>query len=146
MPNEQSTENLTTPMAATTTQPTEKFSVTITPIAAAQLYQYLKTENKLSAKLRVFAEMSGCCGMQFGFSLEDMAHPQDEIIEVPIEAEKATVTVLVDSFSQQYLRGATIDFSTTTNSFMIRNPNTESGGGGCASCGEGCGGCGGAQR
>jgi len=146
MDNQELTENIVTPIAAATTQSAEKKSVTITPIAATQLYQYLKTENRLSAKLRVFAEMSGCCGLQFGFSLEEVASESDEIIEIPIEAEKTTITVLIDSFSQQYLRGATIDFSTKTNSFTIRNPNIETGGGGCAACGEGCGGCGGGQR
>lgn len=77
-------------------------------------------ENRGKA-LRVYVEAGGCSGMQYGMVFDDKG-PDDSLVEFH------GVGVIVDPFSANYLRGATIDFSDALNGggFKIKNPNAHS--------------------
>src|SRR5436853_5237026 len=68
--------------------------------------------------LRVFVEGGGCSGMQYGMVFDDKRDDD-------FSGEFHGVSVLVDPFSANYLRGSVIDFSDELNSggFKISNPN-----------------------
>ena len=93
--------------------------VSLTESAANQLRELLTNDKEHSGKtLRVFVEGGGCSGMQYGMVF-------DERREDDFAAEFHGVTVLVDPFSSNYLRGAVVDFKDELNGggFKISNPN-----------------------
>src|SRR5919108_1033319 len=93
--------------------------VRLTENAANHVRELLANGNENEAKsLRVFVERGGCSGMQYGMVF-------DEKREDDSCAEFHGVSVLVDPFSANYLRGAVIDFSDELNGagFKISNPN-----------------------
>ena len=95
--------------------------ISLTEGAAAQVKHLLSNEPANAGKtLRVFVESGGCSGMQYGMVF-------DEKRADDTTAEFFGVSVLVDSFSANYLRGATIDFSDalTGGGFKISNPNAK---------------------
>ncbi|SRR5947207_1346632 len=93
--------------------------VTLTDSAADHLKALLAngTENAGKA-LRVFVEGGGCSGMQYGMVFDDC---RDDDFSVEIHG----VSVLVDPFSANYLRGSVIDYKDELNGggFKISNPN-----------------------
>ena len=92
--------------------------ITVTPNAAEQIKALAnKTENS-GKVLRVYVEQGGCSGMQYSMTFDE---PRTD----DRRAESQGVSVLVDSFSAQYLSGATVDFSDamTGGGFKISNPN-----------------------
>ena len=70
--------------------------------------------------LRIFVEQGGCSDMQYGMVF-------DERRDGDLVADQHGVTVLVDTFSAQYLRGTVVDFSDalTGGGFKISNPNAK---------------------
>ena len=78
-----------------------------------------KTENT-GKNLRLYIEPGGCSGMQYGMVF-------DEKRDGDLTADQHGVTVLVDPFSAQYLRGTVVDFSAalTGGGFKISNPNAK---------------------
>jgi iron-sulfur cluster assembly accessory protein len=76
-----------------------------------------KAENE-GKTLRVYVEQGGCSGMQYGMVFD--APRADDLA-----AEFYGVSVLVDPFSAQYMRGAVVDFSDSLSGggFKISNPN-----------------------
>ena len=93
--------------------------VTITESAANEIRQMLSKESDTANKcLRVFVEAGGCSGMQYGMVFDEK-RPDD------INIEHFGVSVLVDPFSANYLRGSVVDFSDSLNAggFKISNPN-----------------------
>jgi iron-sulfur cluster insertion protein len=70
--------------------------------------------------LRVFVQGGGCSGMQYGFTF-DQGRGEDDF-DVP-----ASVPVVVDSMSMQYLQGATINYREDLmgSSFVIDNPQAQ---------------------
>ena len=77
-------------------------------------------ENK-GKPLRVYVEAGGCSGMQYGMVFDE---PRGD----DLSGEFFGVGVVIDPFSANYLRGATIDFSDalTGGGFKIKNPNAHS--------------------
>jgi|SRR3954453_10089273 iron-sulfur cluster assembly accessory protein len=77
----------------------------------------LKPENSGKA-LRLYVEQGGCSGMQYSMTF-------DEERADDLKTFMHGVSVLVDPFSAQYMRGATVDFSDalTGGGFKITNPN-----------------------
>jgi iron-sulfur cluster assembly protein/iron-sulfur cluster insertion protein len=93
--------------------------VIITASAARQIQTILSSEKENAGKgLRVYVEAGGCSGLQYGMTFDEK-RPDDLATEV------MGVSVLVDPFSANYLRGSTIDFSDDLNGggFKIKNPN-----------------------
>lgn len=93
--------------------------VSITESAAKEVRGMLQKETDASNKgLRVFVEAGGCSGMQYGMVFDEK-RPDDIITDL------FGVSVLVDPFSANYLRGSVVDFSDSLNGggFKITNPN-----------------------
>jgi iron-sulfur cluster insertion protein len=95
--------------------------ITITDSAVTKIKDILAEENNPNIKLRVFVQGGGCSGMQYGFTLDEVANEDDFDIDV------GGVTVLIDSMSGTYLQGATVDYKDDLMgaSFTINNPNAE---------------------
>jgi iron-sulfur cluster assembly accessory protein len=92
--------------------------VQVTPSAAEEIKSLLlKAENEGKA-FRIYVEQGGCSGMQYSMTFDE-TRPDD------FAAQSHGVTVLVDPFSAQYLRGAVVDFSDAlvSGGFKITNPN-----------------------
>jgi len=86
---------------------------------AAEEVKNLQTQPENSGKhLRLYVEQGGCSGMQYAMVFDEK-RPDDAITETH------GISVLVDPFSVQYLRGSAVDFSDslTGGGFKISNPN-----------------------
>lgn len=96
--------------------------VILTEPAANEIKTMLAAEADPANKgLRVYVESGGCSGLQYQMQFDEK-RPDDLVVEF------FGVSVLVDSFSAGYLRGAVIDFSDalTGGGFKIKNPNAHS--------------------
>ena len=92
--------------------------VELTASAAEEVKALLGRAENAGKTLRVYIEQGGCSGMQYSMVF-DQARSDD------LSSEMHGVSVLVDPFSLQYIRGAKIDFSDslTAGGFKISNPN-----------------------
>ena len=101
-------------------------TVTVSERAARRIGDILKSEPP-GTMLRVSVEGGGCSGFQYKFDIE-RAKADDDLAII-----RDGVTVLVDSISANYLKGAEIDFvdDLIGASFKVKNPNAT------ASCGCG---------
>jgi iron-sulfur cluster assembly accessory protein len=99
---------------------TAELVVSLTHSAAEETKALLAKPENAGKTLRIFVEQGGCSGMQYGMVF-------DEKRDGDWAAEQHGVTVLVDAFSAQYLRGTMVDFSTalTGGGFKISNPNAK---------------------
>ena len=88
--------------------------------AAEETKSLLAKPENAGKMLRIFVEQGGCSGMQYGMVF-------DEKRDGDLVSEQHGVTVLVDPFSAQYLRGTVVDFSDalTGGGFKISNPNAK---------------------
>ena len=101
------------------TEATTEPVVQLTPNAVEQLKEMLASDSQNAGKpLRVYVEAGGCSGMQYGMVF-------DEPREGDLRAEFDGVSVVVDSFSANYVRGSVVDFKDelTGGGFKITNPN-----------------------
>jgi Iron-sulfur cluster assembly accessory protein len=90
----------------------------LTPSAAEEVKSLLGKPENSGKVLRVYVEKGGCSGMQYSMVF-------DEKRADDFAGEMHGVSILVDPFSAQYLRGAVVDFSDnlTAGGFKISNPN-----------------------
>jgi iron-sulfur cluster insertion protein len=95
--------------------------ITITDNAIAKIQEIISEESNPALKLRVFVQGGGCSGMQYGFTLDEIANDDDWTLDVN------GVNILVDSMSGGYLQGAEIDYKDDLMgaSFSIKNPNAQ---------------------
>src|SRR5580700_10434678 len=101
-------------MNSTNTQPVVELSES----AALEIKARLAADPQGGGKgLRLYVEKGGCSGMQYGMVFDEK-RPED------FEAEFFGVSVWVDAFSADYLRGSVVDFSDalTGGGFKITNP------------------------
>ena len=86
--------------------------------AVTKLKDLLIDEQNPNLKLRVFVQGGGCSGMQYGFTFDEEQSEDD------FDFTFDDVTVLVDSMSMDYLRGANIRYKDDVmgSSFVIDNP------------------------
>lgn len=92
--------------------------VTLTENAAREIKAKLEADPQGSGKgLRLYVEKGGCSGLQYGMVFDER-RPDD------LEAEFLGVSVWVDAFSANYLRGSVVDYSDalTGGGFKITNP------------------------
>ncbi|MBG86195.1 MAG: iron-sulfur cluster assembly accessory protein [Verrucomicrobiales bacterium] len=95
--------------------------VTVTPNAAEEIQNLREKETDRNGEhLRVYIEKGGCSGMQYGMVFDE-ERPDD------FKAQWHGVTILVDPFSADYVRGSIVDFSDelTGGGFKINNPNAK---------------------
>lgn len=93
--------------------------VNLTESAAEQVKSMLAGQPENVGKtLRVYVEGGGCSGLQYGMVF-------DEKREQDLAGDSFGVSILVDPFSANYLRGTIIDYSDalTGGGFKISNPN-----------------------
>jgi len=94
--------------------------ISITEAAAAEVQAMCAKPGNEGKHLRVYVEQGGCSGMQYGMTFDEQR-----------EGDNLTamhgVTLLVDSFSANYLRGTVVDFSDalTGGGFKLMNPNAK---------------------
>ncbi len=93
--------------------------VTVTSKAAEKVSEFMKQEGKDSLFLRVYVTGGGCSGLSYGMGFEENFEEDDLVIE------QNGVKILVDNYSQRYLKGANIDYidSLMGSGFKINNPN-----------------------
>jgi len=100
------------------TEQTEKL-VTITSKAAEKIQAFMKEEAEKPEYLRVYVQGGGCSGLSYGMGFEKKPEEDDTVIE------ENGVKILIDSYSQDHLKGANVDYieSLMGSGFKINNPN-----------------------
>jgi iron-sulfur cluster assembly protein len=117
--------------------------LSLTPLAAERVRALLAERNLPDHALRVFVAGSGCSGLRYGMALEGAPAETDTSLEFD------GVKVVIDPYSAQYLRGATVDYVelVTGAGFKIENPYAPASSCGCgqsagsegeSGCGGGC--------
>jgi iron-sulfur cluster assembly accessory protein len=93
--------------------------ISISQKAAEKIVEFMKQENKEKLYLRVYVSGGGCSGLSYGMGFEEKPDEDDAIIN------ENGVEVIVDSYSQKYLKGANVDYveSLMGSGFKINNPN-----------------------
>lgn len=93
--------------------------ISITQKAAEKIVEFMKQENKEKLYLRVYVSGGGCSGLSYGMGFEEKPDEDDAIIN------ENGVEVIIDSYSQKYLKGANVDYveSLMGSGFKINNPN-----------------------
>src|SRR5471032_1581387 len=98
--------------------------VSFTPEAAERALKRLDDEDDgREWGLRMFVQGGGCHGFEYGFTLAQTA--EDDDVTVPLGDGRFC---WIDSFSAQYLQGATVRFKIDAmgETFAIENPNAVS--------------------
>ena len=97
-------------------------SIEVTGVASEKMHEIIRQEDMVGKGVRIYVEGGGCSGFQYGFAFDDA---RDTDFRLPM---KEGFEVLVDSFSMNYLHGATVDFVDTIegSGFKISNPNATS--------------------
>jgi iron-sulfur cluster assembly protein len=93
--------------------------ITVTESAFRQLHALIAENPDYRDKgLRIFVETGGCAGMQYGMQF-------DHVKQDDYRIEHDGIEVLVDAYSADFLKGATVDFTDglTGAGFKITNPN-----------------------
>ena len=91
--------------------------VSLTESAVEEVRTLLEKPENAGKTLRVYVEKGGCSGMQYSMVF-------DEKRADDFATDFHGVSVLVDPFSAQYIRGAVVEFSDslTGGGFKISNP------------------------
>jgi iron-sulfur cluster assembly protein len=95
--------------------------LTLTPSAVGRVRSMLQERNLPEHALRVFVTGGGCSGLRYGMALEGA--PAETDARYSFDG----VRVVVDPYSIDYLRGATIDYveDLMGGGFKIENPNAQ---------------------
>ena len=93
--------------------------VTVTPKAAEKIKEFMAEEKEKPQYLRVYVQGGGCSGLSYGMGFETKPEEDDTVIE------ENGVKLLIDSYSQDHLNGANVDYieSLMGSGFKINNPN-----------------------
>ena len=111
----------------------------ITSPALEKLKEVIQEQGEEEAALRVIAVPAEHGGVQYMMTMEKEVQKDDTILDME------GIRFLMDSDSEPFLEGATIDYveELTRVGFVINNPMYATGGGcGNGGCGCGSGGCG----
>ena len=92
--------------------------ITVTAKAAEKIHEYISQEAEKPEFLRVYVQGGGCSGLSYGMGFEKAAEEDDLVLE------ENGVKILVDSYSQDHLKGANVDYieSLMGSGFKINNP------------------------
>lgn len=93
--------------------------ITITTKAAEKVAEFMKQEGNNNLYLRVYVSGGGCSGLSYGMGFEEKPEEDDSVID------QNGVKVIIDGYSQRYLKGANVDYvdSLMGSGFKINNPN-----------------------
>ena len=74
--------------------------------------------------MRMYVQGGGCSGFQYGFRWDNKVEEDDTVLDL----EGTNLKVFVDAISNQYLDGATVEYTKTlmAEQFQIRNPSASS--------------------
>lgn len=99
----------------------ENLMLVLTPPAIGRVRLLLSERNLPDHALRVFVTGGGCSGLRYGMALEGAPSETDASLEFD------GVRVVVDPYSAEYLRGATVDYveDVMGGGFKIENPNAQ---------------------
>ncbi len=95
--------------------------LTLTTNAVGRVRSLLTERNLPDHALRVFVTGGGCSGLRYGMALEGAPSETDASLEFD------GVRVVVDPYSAEYLRGATVDYTEDVmgGGFKIENPHAQ---------------------
>ena len=95
--------------------------INLTDSALNAVRNAISTAGKPVDGLRIMVEAGGCAGYKYNLGLVDQIDPDDVVIE------RDGVRVFIDTQSQQYLDGTTIDFVVALegSGFTFENPNAK---------------------
>lgn len=95
--------------------------------AADKVASLIAEENNPGLNLRVYITGGGCSGFQYGFTFDESIKDDDTVVKQVCSDKKASVNLLIDSMSIQYLKNAEIDYvqGIQGEQFVIRNPNAQ---------------------
>ena len=95
--------------------------VNFTDSAALKVRSLIEEEGNDALKFRAYVNGGGCSGLQYGFTFDEEVQQGDQSFE------NQGVTLLIDSMSFPYLKGADIDYvdGIEGSHFLIRNPNAK---------------------
>ena len=127
-------------MAETTTSTEAPASIVSLTESAAGEVKRLLAEEPDKEGLRLEIRGGGCSGMQYGFAFDeevaedDTTVVRDVVMETTAGARAASVQVLLDPISLQYLEGSQLDYveNAQGEQFVIRNPKAK----GSCGCGS----------
>ena len=93
--------------------------VDVTLKAAEKVMEFMKQEGKDNLYLRVYVTGGGCSGLSYGMGFEENPDEDDMVLE------QNGIKILVDNYSQKYLKGANVDYIERLmgSGFKISNPN-----------------------
>ena len=102
-----------------------EITITITEKAKAQIITFLKEENDLEAKFRLYVGLSRAKGFEYSCTVDNEVNEDDLILKYHVQENE--FAVLVDSMSIKYLNGAVVDciLQDGTPSLVISNPNAQ---------------------
>jgi len=100
----------------------EQTAIVLTDEAAAQVRTLVEKQGRDDLALRLFVTQGGCSGFSYGMALDPNTRSDDAVFE------KDGVRLIVDAFSQKYLSGVEVGFSSNLmgGGFTIKNPNAAS--------------------
>ena len=100
----------------------EQTTIVLTDDAATQVKTLMEKQGRTDLALRLFVTQGGCSGFSYGMALDPNTRPDDAVVE------KDGVRLIVDAFSQKYLGGVEVGFSSNLmgGGFTIKNPNAAS--------------------
>ena len=99
---------------------------TLSTSAADKIAELIQEESNPNLNLRVYITGGGCSGFQYGFTFDETAQEDDQVIEQNCSTGQSSVKLLIDPMSYQYLSQATIDFRKGLNEeFVIDNPSAK---------------------
>ena len=95
--------------------------ITITVKAAEKINEIRKTEKETHPYLRLYVQGGGCSGLSYGMMFEKTPDDDDTIME------QNGVKFLVDSYSEEHLKGTSVDYVETLmgSGFKFINPNVK---------------------
>lgn len=117
-------------------------AIMLTEKAASELRDFMQSQGKVDASLRVWVAGGGCSGLQYGMALDDSAPEDDDQV-----FEDRGVRIMIDAYSLSFMSGSSVDYvdEGMGGGFKIENPNavnscgcgssfqTEGSGGACGS-------------
>ena len=102
--------------------------IEVTERAVTKVKALLEADSKEGFGLRIAVSGGGCSGFQYGLTFDDTAKDDDKVLQFN------GLTVYIDSKSESFLQGTTVDYvdSLQGSGFKISNPNST----GTCGCGE----------